>query len=168
MATEVQRQQKGMARAAVHELAQSMPGKIIAIGAFRALNLETEPGHVQTLMIDPITNIRNETNLRIRIGYAVYGSISNASRAIPPSEAPEGWDGEPKRARDLTPEDAEIWDGCVIGHVEMIRGPGRLPEDKMERAYEYISERWVPDFTERETLERDITDVETQPKGGSQ
>lgn len=126
---------------ALNHHASVNPGAVVEVGYSRMVDLSGEPGHVQRVSITTGQNHRG-IHSKVTVKYLAYGSESDVS---------EWFDGEREPAGDMTPD--TVGASAVSYHTERIYSdPRELSEDRRERAEQYVRERWVPDWTERERV----------------
>lgn len=141
--------ERQMAMDAVYSANRENAGAVVTCGAIQSADLSGEPGHVQSVRVD--SGVRGgRPYRRVRVSYVLYGLAANVSRL------PEVG-GEPVAAGDLTPEDVEHARGTHVEFVRMARrrrgedGP-HTPSELTTAVDRYITERWDPDWTDRERV----------------
>lgn len=128
--------------------AEQNPGAVVAVGTDRMADLSDEPGHVQKVITDGGTDARGRYRKRVRVMYVAYGAASDVSEQVDSERIPAG---------DMTPED--IHPSAVRTHVEFIpRERRERLDDHVERVEQYITERWDPDWTDRERVSGQMGD----------
>lgn len=137
-----------MAREALKRGAEANPGAVVEVGTDVRADLSSEPGHVQSVVTDTVRSGINQFTKRVRVTYISYGLASDMTEDV---------DGERVPAGELTPEDVSPY--AVGTHAEFIAAePRERLDDTVERVEQYITDRWDPDWKQRERVSGQVSD----------
>lgn len=142
-----------VARTAVGHHVERNPGAVVRCNHIQRADLSDEPGHVHSIHVDG-TSRGARVGRRVRVTYGAYGQHADVSALVDDLDA--------VAAGDLTL--ASISPHSLTTHVEFIRQPRRGEDgprtlDELRAAVnEYITERWDPDWPDRERIEAEMGD----------
>lgn len=141
--------ERDVARTAVSHHVERNPGAVVRCSHIQRTDLSGESGHVQSIRVD-----RSGNGRRVRVTYAAYGHHENVSRLVDSMET--------VAAGDLSHDDDL---GLSLKtHTEFIRPAersadgARTPDEVRAAVDEYITERWDPDWPDRDRLEAEMGD----------
>lgn len=144
------KKERQMVKEALKHHAEQNPGAVAEVNANRMVDLSSEPGHVQKVLTDTGRTAFGKFRIRVRVMYVQYGLASDLTERLDDERVPAG---------DMTPED--VHPSALGTHVEFIAAePAERLDDHVERVERYISERWDPDWTERERVSGQMGDAD--------
>lgn len=144
------RKERQMVIESLKHHADRNPGAVVEVGPNRTVDLSSEPGHVQKVITDTGRTALGEFRIRVRVMFVQYGVASDLTERL---------DGERVPAGDMTPED--VHPSAIGTHVVKIHAEhGERMDDHVERVERYISERWDPDWTDRERVTGQVGDAD--------